>query len=116
MQFCGFGPFFNQFFVVLDFEAQFCSFQHVQHHGLQLLVLIIGGLQFVDVVHGFSVALQLIPCMSLYNATLTLWFRFSMILDVVLWFLAHFVVVLLVLLPLNVPLLVVVMINYIFSC
>ena len=54
-QFCGFGTFLPQFVEVLDFEARFCSFLH--RHGLWLLVLIVGGLQFADVVHGLSVAL-----------------------------------------------------------
>ena len=54
MWFCSFGPFLHRFFRVLDFEARFCSF--LQHHGLRLLVLIIGGLQLADVVHSFSVA------------------------------------------------------------
>ena len=40
---------------VCGFEARFCGF--LQHHGLRFLVLIIGGLRFADVVHGFSVAL-----------------------------------------------------------
>ena len=48
-----------RFFEVLDFEAQFCGF--LQHCGLRLLVPIVDGLWFTDVivVHGFSVALQL---------------------------------------------------------
>ena len=50
-----FWPFLPQFLGVLDFEAQFRGF--LQHHGLWLLVLFVGGLQFADVVHGFSVAL-----------------------------------------------------------
>ena len=49
-----FWPFLPQFFRVRDFEAQFCSF--LQHCNLQLLVFIVGGLQFPDV-HGFSIAL-----------------------------------------------------------
>ena len=52
------------------------------------LIVIVGGLRFADVVHGFSV------CMQLYNATQTLRFRFSTILDTVLRLLAHFVAVL----------------------
>ena len=59
----GFGPFFPQFFGVLDFEARFCGF--LRHHGLRLLVLIVGGLQFADVIFGFLVALKLILCMQL---------------------------------------------------
>ena len=35
--------------------SRFCSF--LQHHGLRLLVLIVGDLRFADGVHGFSVAL-----------------------------------------------------------
>ena len=50
-RFCGFGPFFPQFFGGLDFETQFCGF--LQHCGLRLLVVIVGGLRFADVVHGF---------------------------------------------------------------
>ena len=42
--FCGFGPFLPRFFGVLDFEARFCGL--LQHCGLRLLVLIIGGLWF----------------------------------------------------------------------
>ena len=42
--------------------------------------------------------------MQLYNATQTLWFRFSTILDVVLQFWAHFVAVLQFLLSPNAPL------------
>ena len=60
-RFCGFGPFLPWFFGVLDFEARFCGFLH--HHGLWLLAIIIGGLRFTDVVHGFSVALELMPYM-----------------------------------------------------
>ena len=55
LRFCGFGPFLPRFFRVLDFEARFFGF--LQHRGLRLLVLIVGGLRFADVVHGFSVAL-----------------------------------------------------------
>ena len=54
-RFCGFGPFLPRFFGVLDFEARFCGF--LQHRGLRLLVLFVGGLQFEYVFHGFSVAL-----------------------------------------------------------
>ena len=50
-----FGPFLPRFFRVIGFEARFCGF--LQHRGLRLLVLIVGGLRFADVVHGFSVAL-----------------------------------------------------------
>ena len=50
-----FWPFFAKVFGVLDFEARFCGF--LQYRGLTLLVLIVGGLGFADVVHGFSAAL-----------------------------------------------------------
>ena len=53
--FCSFDPFLPRFFGVLDFVARLCGF--LQHRGLQLLVVIMGGLQFADVVHGFAVAL-----------------------------------------------------------
>ena len=52
---CGFGPFLPRFLGVLDFEARFCHL--LQHYSLQLVVLIVGGLQFADVVHGFLVVL-----------------------------------------------------------
>ena len=40
----------------MDFEARFCGF--LQHHGLWLLVLIIGSLWFAAVFHSFLVALS----------------------------------------------------------
>ena len=52
LRFCIFGPFLSWFFRVLDFEARFYDF--LQHHGLRLLILIIGGLWFADVVQFFS--------------------------------------------------------------
>ena len=42
---------FWPFFASVFFEARFCGFP--QHHGLRLLVLIVGGLWFADVVHSF---------------------------------------------------------------
>ena len=74
---------------VLDFEARFCGF--LQHHGLRLLVLIVGGLRFADVVHDFFGSFITYTLHAALQRYIDSGFRFSTILDTVLRFWAHFV-------------------------
>ena len=83
------------FFRVLDFEARFCSF--LQHHSLWFLVLIVGSLQFADVVHSFFGSFI---AHTLHAALHLVFNDFGHSLQ----FLAHFVAVLQFLLAPNVPL------------